>query len=146
MFLEWGASLFPAGFVGTGTLRGGAAYGALSGAVFGGIGGAFKSSSGFFQQNGVAHVAAHAAAGGVLSKLQGGKFGHGFLTAGIMKGVGWVKTGTNAPRVIVQAIAGGTVSRLTSGKFANGAITSAIQYVVNKVSSSVAQEGFGSFM
>ncbi|WP_221077278.1 RHS repeat-associated core domain-containing protein [Agarivorans aestuarii] len=124
------------GFVATGTLRG-AAYGALSGAVFGGIGASFRGSSGLLQRGGAGHVSAHAAAGGVLSKLQGGNFGHGFLSAGVMKGVGMY----NASKVqnvmgstLIQAAVGGTLSRITGGKFANGAVTSAIQYVVNEAS------------
>ncbi|MCJ8273899.1 MAG: hypothetical protein MJK04_31435, partial [Psychrosphaera sp.] len=122
------------GFVATGSLKG-ALRGALSGAVFGAIGG---------QIHGVENTAAawstgeqmlaHAAAGGVLSHLQGGKFGHGFITAGIMKGVGKIQTGTSFARVMIQSIAGGTVSKLTGGKFANGAVTSALQYVANEVS------------
>ncbi|GAB1624086.1 hypothetical protein AAOGI_41360 [Agarivorans albus] len=137
------------GLVATGSLRG-AAYGALSGAVFGGIGASFKASSGVMQQGGVGHVAAHASAGGVLSKLQGGSFGHGFLNAGVMKGVGMVNSSgsDNLPsitgRTVIQAVAGGTLSRITGGKFANGAITSAIQYVVNERSSFVrSMKSFG---
>jgi len=128
------------GLVATGTLRG-AAYGALSGGIFGGIGASFRASSGFYQQNGAAHISSHAVAGGVLSKLQGGQFGHGFLSAGVMKGVGiYNSPGSNGlgeltGRTLIQATVGGTLSKVTGGKFANGAMTSAIQYVVNQLSS-----------
>ncbi|MFY8274639.1 RHS repeat domain-containing protein [Pseudoalteromonas sp. SSDWG2] len=118
------------GFVATGSLKG-AATGALSGAVFGAIGGSFKA---YGVENTGVQMAAHATAGGVLSDIQGGKFGHGFISAGIMKGVGKIQTQASYGRVIIQAIAGGTVSRLTGGKFANGAVTSAIQFIVNQLS------------
>lgn len=126
------------GFVATGSLRG-AAYGALSGAVFGAIG-AHGRASGWGEYS-PKYIASHAVAGGVLSKVQGGKFGHGFISAGIMKGVGWIETGANYGRVIVQSIVGGTVSKITGGKFANGAVTSAIQYVVNEIASASEQKG-----
>ncbi|BDQ68254.1 hypothetical protein ACE02Y_21000 [Shewanella xiamenensis] len=77
---------------------------------------------------------AHGVAGGVMSSLQGGKFGHGFISAGLMKGLGKIETSATLGRTLIQAIAGGTISRLTGGKFGNGAITSAIQYLVNEVS------------
>ena len=85
-------------------------------------------------------IGSHALAGGILSDLQGGKFGHGFFSAGIMKGVGKfnaeyindVMGGT-----LVQAMVGGTISKITGGKFANGAVTSAIQFVVNERSAFV---------
>ena len=77
-----------------------------------------------------------------LMPLQGVSFlifkeetlGHGFFTAGIMKGFGKINLGDMnvVGRTIIQAMVGGTVSRVTGGKFANGAITSAIQFVVNE--------------
>ena len=117
---------FAAGAVSTGSLRG-ALNGALSGAVFGGIGASGWSDG--------ATWASHALAGGVLSDLQGGNFGHGFITAGVMKGFGKINnTGDIYARTILQAMVGGTVSRITGGKFANGAVTAAIQFVVNEKS------------
>lgn len=118
------------GFVATGSLKG-ASVGALSGAVFGAIGGGFKA---YGVENTAAQMAVHATAGGVLSDVQGGKFGHGFISAGIMKGVGKIQTSATLARTLVQAIAGGTVSKITGGKFANGAVTSAIQFIVNEIS------------
>ncbi|WP_235357454.1 RHS repeat-associated core domain-containing protein [Arsukibacterium sp. MJ3] len=126
---------FVGGAVATGSLRG-AANGAFSGAVFGGIGSAGWGSE--------ATLGAHALSGGVISDLQGGNFGHGFWTAGVMKGVGLVNTpgagasiGQITSRTTLQAMVGGTISRVTGGKFANGAITSAIQYVVNSLSTAI---------
>lgn len=106
--------------------------------VFYGIGKAFNANSGFWETGGAAHIAAHAIAGGVISDLQGGKFGHGFWSAGITKaanvngivgtqqGVAW-----DAFRIAVSATIGGTVSKLTGGKFANGATTAAFAQAFN---------------
>lgn len=126
---------FVGGAVATGSLKG-ALRGAFSGAVFGGIG-----SAGWGTE---ATLGAHSLAGGAISDLQGGNFGHGFWTAGIMKAVGIVNTpGANATmsqiagRAVVQAMVGGTLSKVTGGKFANGAATAAIQYVVNGISDKI---------
>ncbi|WP_338367276.1 FG-GAP-like repeat-containing protein [uncultured Pseudoalteromonas sp.] len=125
------------GFVATGSLKG-TLTGAATGAVFGAIGGYGRASGWETSAYGDAKfIGSHAVAGGVLSDLQGGNFGHGFFTAGVMKGVGMgVDSNVNmndVSKTIVMAIAGGTVSRLTGGKFANGAVTSAIQFVVNEL-------------
>jgi len=137
--LAGGAAGFVGGAVATGSLKG-AVNGALTGAVFGGVG---------FGQHGMGwnsgtQVTAHALAGGILSDLQGGNFGHGFFRAGIMKGAGVVNgsgasssTAQIAGRATIQAMVGGTLSRITGGKFANGAVTAAIQYVVNAESSNI---------
>ena len=128
-----------AGFVGgaitSGSLKG-AIRGALSGAVFGAIGATQWGDTG--------KVIGHSIAGGALSELQGGNFGHGFFTAGIMKVVGiFNNPSSNASiseitgRTLIQGAIGGTASRLTGGKFANGAITSAIQYTVNAQSGNI---------
>ncbi len=90
-----------------------------------------------------AQTALHGAVGGLSSVLSGGKFGHGFASAGITKGV---MGGANfdysnqdfndvAGRTAVAAITGGTISELTGGKFANGASTAAMGHLLN-------QEGF----
>ncbi|TMP26413.1 hypothetical protein CWB99_19105 [Pseudoalteromonas rubra] len=115
------------GYIATGSGKG-ALKGALSGAVFGGIG---KAMSAGGITNTAAQMGIHAVAGGVLSDIQGGNFGHGFVSAGIMKGVGKLAQAHSPERVVLQAIAGGTVSKITGGKFANGATTAAIQLVVN---------------
>jgi hypothetical protein len=137
-------------------------WGALSAAVFWGIGqkfadmaflNGFDKSAGFagFANTGLTagqfagQVAAHAAAGGVLSVLQGGKFGHGFVSAGVTKALtpaigkaigsegssGYVVRGT-----IISAVVGGTSSVLSGGKFGNGAATGAFQFLFNEVASS----------
>ncbi|MDK1313506.1 SpvB/TcaC N-terminal domain-containing protein [Pseudoalteromonas sp. R96] len=126
------------GYIATGSGKG-AWSGALSGAVFGGIG---KAMSAGGITNPAAQMGIHAVAGGVLSDIQGRNFGHGFVSAGIMKGVGKLANGPSPGRVVLQAIAGGTVSRITGGKFANGATTAAIQFVVNELSTHVSSNDY----
>lgn len=81
----------------------------------------------------------HAIAGGVMSSLQGGKFGHGFMSAGatelmapqigrIYKGKDGIYHGV---RVMAAAVVGGTVSKMTGGKFGNGAVTAAFSRAFN---------------
>ena len=83
-------------------------------------------------------IAAHAMAGGVISVMQGGKFGHGFVSAGATKAaspwIGSIGDGARAmapARVATAALVGGTVSAATGGKFANGAVTAAFQQAWN---------------
>ncbi|WP_126767268.1 RHS repeat-associated core domain-containing protein [Aliidiomarina iranensis] len=129
-----GAAGFVGGAVATGSLKG-ALQGAFSGAVFGGIGAHLGDAATHIQ------VGAHATAGGMLSELQGGNFGHGFFSAGFTKWAGktWhIDTGS-ARNVIgnslKQAIIGGTASKITGNKFSNGAFTAALQYIVNEAGS-----------
>jgi hypothetical protein len=86
----------------------------------------------------LAQVSSHAVAGGILSDLQGGKFGHGFFSAGFTKWAGKAWTIENSSDIIAnslkQAMIGGTASKITGGKFANGAFTAALQYIVNEAS------------
>nr|WP_269468544.1 RHS repeat-associated core domain-containing protein [Alteromonas sp. ASW11-130] len=127
-----GITGFVGGGVASGSLRG-ALNGALSGAAFGAVGGSFKA---YGVESVGAQMGAHAVVGGIISDLQGGKFGHGFFTAGVMKGFGKINFGDMnvVGRTVIQAMVGGTMSRITGGKFANGAVTAAIQFVVNEKS------------
>ena len=83
------------------------------------------------------HLASVATVGGITASLQGGKFGHGFLSAGIGAGVGGipalrgVSAGRVAARTVVSAVTAGTVSEITGGKFANGAMTAAFFSLVS---------------
>jgi hypothetical protein len=118
------------GFVATGSLRG-AFTGAVTGAAFGAIGASFET-------NGAGHIGSHALTGGILSDLQGGKFGHGFWSAGLTKaanvngivgttqGVDW-----DIARIAVAATIGGTISKITGGKFGNGAVTAGFAQMLN---------------
>ena len=117
------ASGFIAGAVGSGSLKG-AALGAFSAAAFHGLGGVSFGSD----LAGVAiRSATYGSFGGVMGVLQGGRFGHGFLSAAATQ----VAAGRidaleyERQRVIAAAALGGTVSAATGGKFANGAATAA---------------------
>ena len=126
------AAGFVGGAIASGSLKG-ALQGAFSGALFGGIGGALGNAHTAVQ------VGAHALAGGVISTMQGGKFGHGFFSAGFTKWAGKAWSLETSKDVIgnslKQAIIGGTASKITGNKFANGAFTAALQYIVNEVAS-----------
>ena len=106
----------------TGTVKG-AFYGALSGAALGAIG-----ASGL---NNFAKGVTAGSANGVISELQGGKFGHGFLSAGAGFWTGLNLGGDiSFGKFLGASIAGGTISELTGGKFANGAISAGLAYAV----------------
>ncbi len=87
-------------------------------------------------------IALHATAGGVFNVLQGGTFGHGFISAGLVKGltpaigsVGGLEVGgVSFAQAAVAAVVGGTVSKISGGKFANGAYTAAFQNLFNQQS------------
>ncbi len=69
-------------------------------------------------------IATTAIIGGLAAKAQGGKFGHGFWSAGLGAGLGGqIKLGNAYVNVAISAVVGGTISKLTGGKFANGAQT-----------------------
>lgn len=110
------AAGFVSGAISTGSLRG-ALQGAFSGALFGAIGGAGLGKFGAFAASGIA--------GGVMSDLQGGKFGHGFISEGLGAVAGGAFGKAPMARIIGSAVVGGTLSKITGGKFANGAMTAA---------------------
>jgi len=84
----------------------------------------------------IAKAAAHAAAGGTLNTLQGGKFGHGFLSAGVTEALSPSIRAASSDGVVAgtvaSAVVGGTVSELSGGKFENGAQTGAFQFLFNQ--------------
>lgn len=85
---------------------------------------------------------AQAMLGGVLAELQGGKFGHGFVSAGLSAGAGaMMGPGYSAQGMLVSAIVGGTVSEITGGKFANGAQSAAMMYAVSWAASRIGTGG-----
>jgi len=122
-----GASGFASGLVSTGSLRG-ALTGAFTSMAFLGIGQATMG------MNGGIKALSHGLAGGIISDLQGGKFGHGFISAGLTKGaqVAGMISDKLIQGALQSAILGGTISKITGGKFANGAITAAFQFAMNK--------------
>jgi len=158
IWAPWGTGFWAS--VGTGAIAGGIATGSLRGALTGaftagmfhGIGTHFE---GFADSAGVlsggvkfAKTLAHGIAGGISSVLNGGKFGHGFASAGFtqafagaINGIGGrygnVTSGkyfdaiNRVKRIVAAAVVGGTASQLTGGKFANGAITGAFSRMFN---------------
>jgi hypothetical protein len=75
--------------------------------------------------------------------LQGGKFGHGFVSAGLsaiggqfIKGANWIKKGVG--KTVAKITLGGTISKITGGKFANGAAGAAFAMVVQSVGAGLA--------
>ena len=66
--------------------------------------------------------------GGIASTLQGGKFGRGFVSAGLGNLAGNAAGGFKGnvfAKVLVAGVLGGTVSKITGDKFANGAFGAA---------------------
>ncbi|WP_186435310.1 RHS repeat-associated core domain-containing protein [Rheinheimera sediminis] len=83
-------------------------------------------------------VTAHAAVGGIVSSIGGGKFGHGFFSAGVTKGLGTPISDTYGQGAIggtiTSMVIGGTASVIAGDKFANGAMTAAYQALFNQFS------------
>lgn len=81
----------------------------------------------------VGKVLAHAVAGGVMSKIQGGQFGSGFLSAGVAQtfapSIGDISN--DGLQYLAVAILGGTTSKLSGGKFENGAVTAVFARMFN---------------
>ena len=80
-----------------------------------------------------------------MSELQGGKFGHGFASAGVGKlltPITGVDTGLytgekDLGQALISAVVGGTISEVTGGKFVNGAITAAYSNLFNQQGSNL---------
>jgi hypothetical protein len=135
---------FASGAVASGDLKGGL-WGAFSAGLFFGIGAGIPGTgSGGVMGTGLnatqfaSKVALHGIAGGVLQKLQGGKFGHGFMAAGVTQAfsgkIDSLDPGNqnfSPARVAAAAVLGGSVSAASGGKFANGAITGAFSRAFN---------------
>ncbi|WP_158681600.1 RHS repeat-associated core domain-containing protein [Microbulbifer pacificus] len=110
----------------------------VSAAAFAGIGQASGNYFGLDFGSVPIKVAASGVVGGITSVLQGGKFGHGFVSAGIgaavgaskglklQSGGGWANAGRAAVRITIA----GTVSRATGGKFGNAAAYAAFAVAV----------------
>lgn len=67
-----------------------------------------------------AKIVAHGVTGGVLSDVQGGKFAHGFASAGFSEAAGPLTESmpTQMGRGVVHALIGGTASKLSGGSSA----------------------------
>jgi len=127
----------------TGSLKQAIKAGALafaSASAFSHIGNKFSAAKGFFKEGGLGHILSHGATGGVISVLQGGKFGHGFASAGLTKALspaigkvtGLNIGGKSVAQAAVAATVGGTISKATGGKFSNGAVTAAFGNLFNQ--------------
>ena len=108
---------------------------------------AFTAVGDYFQAieavGGPAHWGAHALTGGVLTELQGGEFGHGFLSAAVAFGVGRigeVKGWSVEAQFVASVVSAGTVSEVTGGKFANGATTAAFAFIYNELEHQAVQK------
>ncbi len=119
-----------------GNILKGALVGAFSAAAFYGVGSAFgEVATGSFKH--IGKIAAHGVVGGITQVLQNGKFGHGFLSAGLTQAFSGSidkiahRTKISLKRIIASAVLGGTASKLAGGKFANGAITAAFSRAFN---------------
>ncbi|MDC0601904.1 hypothetical protein OAP14_02615 [Aliiglaciecola sp.] len=121
------ATGFASGYVSTGSLKG-ALTGAFTSMAFLGVGQATMG------MHGAVKALAHGVTGGIISDLQGGKFGHGFISAGLTKGaqVAGLISDKLIQGIIGSALVGGTISKITGNKFANGAITAAFQFAMNR--------------
>ncbi|MDZ4283394.1 MAG: hypothetical protein U1C04_21860, partial [Hydrogenophaga sp.] len=117
---------FITGAINSGTLKGGL-IGAFTGALSAGIPGLGEIGD-FLAQSSIA---------GLGSVLSGGKFGHGFASAGITRLAAPGLTGikSDVGRAAASALIGGSVSKLTGGKFANGAVTGAMQSALSSLAS-----------
>ena len=77
-------------------------------------------------------AAVHGLTRGIITVVQGGKFGagfaSGFVSSGFSVGRNW---GTVESRTFVMAMVGGATSEITGGKFANGAVTGAFVHLFN---------------
>jgi len=135
------------GAVASGTWEG-AKWGAISGLLSYNVGQAIGEvdwTSGDFAGSGMsgaqfaAKSVGHGLAGGVVSHMQGGRFGHGFASAGVGAAVSPYayggEGGNHFSRGMLVAIAGGGASSLSGGKFANGAVSAAMAYAFNSMSS-----------
>ncbi|MGB0564818.1 MAG: RHS repeat-associated core domain-containing protein [Spirulinaceae cyanobacterium] len=136
------------GGIATGSVEG-ALVGAFSAGVFHGIGAGFENLPADHPLNGrfmgtnfnppghALKSTAHGLTGGVVSKVQGGKFIHGFSSAGVTQffsgGIDHIDGNTDwSPyRVAVASVLGGAVSEISGGKFANGAVTAAFSRAFN---------------
>jgi len=121
----------------------GALRGAFTAAVFFGVGqgaNALQGAKGTlshaaFANNGLGRAALHGVAGGALASLQGGNFGHAFLTAGIGKAItsNVPESGSDYADGALGALVGGTISEATGEGFSNGALTGAMQFAFNQL-------------
>jgi hypothetical protein len=108
----------------------GALMGAATSLAYLGVG-QLATTAGFANDS-LGRAAMHGATGGILSELQGGKFGHGFVQAGFGKALtSHFATGNTLVDSGAAIVVGGTIENALGGSFANGAQSAAMQYAFN---------------
>ena len=123
------------GYLSTGNLQGaliGAVIGGISAGIFSAIGTATEAGKITFEIGALLKGTVN----GILTVVQGGKFGHGFASTFISTvGAPTFITGSGAGAVVARTVyasaLGGTISSGTGGKFGNGAVTSAFAHLFN---------------
>lgn len=110
----------------------GALGSAISTVLFFEIGEAFGDVE-LFSVKHLKKIALHAIVGGAKSYLEGGKFGHGFASAGVTQGFAPAISHVDSYslRIVSAAVLGGTASALSGGSFSNGAETAAFSRLFN---------------
>ena len=89
-------------------------------------------------------VAISGVVGGITSSLQGGKFGHGFISGGIggfLGASGWFQGLSKGIQSLTKIVIGGTLSELTGGKFANGAAFAAASVALGLIAGEIQNSG-----
>ena len=137
--VKWGLSATQVAwvYVAVGGVSGGVSSGSWNGALWGAFSAAVMAGAGsqFGGLSAPKRFFSMGMAGGVMSSLQGGKFGHGFVSAGtgaVMPGmVGKYIEGIQG-QTVAAALVGGTISAMTGGKFANGAAMAAFSYAAGR--------------
>ena len=113
----------------------GALQGAFTSTITAGVGGAGMPLP--------RQALANAFVGGAVSAMQGGKFGHGFVSAGLGTLAGpAINSQVKGPggQIVAHALVGGSISAVTGGKFANGAVTGAMSWAMSASADGLSRE------
>ena len=116
-----------------GAVSGGITTGSWNGAAKGAFTSVLTASVGGAGMAPVQQAMANAFVGGAVSVMQGGTFGHGFVSAGLGTLAGpAINSSVSSPggQIVAHALVGGSISAVTGGKFANGAATAAMQFAM----------------
>ncbi len=105
------------------------------------VGGTYAPGAGEFS---IEYTLGMGVIGGITSVLQGGKFGHGFASAGIGAASGGIGFKGSyqvqaLKRALVSSVIGGSMTKATGGKFANGAATAAFASLVSSAASKASE-------
>jgi hypothetical protein len=110
--------------------------------LFFGIGESFQNATSPLIQDGgkltafgkAAKAVSHGIAGGIVSSMEGGRFGHSFASAGITElAMPMIdEIGHPLAEATAASLLNGSLTAATGGKFANGAVTGAFQDAFNE--------------